>query len=173
MPQSRRENDRPRGEGKPRPRSASAKGHSAAEKSESRFRHGYRPGRAEKPVSAPANAVSAAGKSSPVSRRGYRPGRPGKAVSAPANVILVSGTDVDANAGLPNLTKYLSTSGAASRRHAAELIKDGHVSVNGAVCTDPSVRIAPGDRVTLDGRPVEPPRGYVRSEEHTSELQSQ
>ena len=62
---------------------------------------------------------------------------------------------------LPNLTKYLSTAGAASRRHAAELIKDGHVSVNGEVCVDPSVRIAPGDRVTLDGRAVRPVREYV------------
>ncbi len=94
-----------------------------------------------------------------MSRRGCRPGMPGKAVSAQPNEIPVSGTDTDA--ALPNLTKFLSTSGAASRRHAAELIKDGHVSVNCAVCTDPSVRIAPGDRVTLDGKPVEPPRGYV------------
>ena len=68
---------------------------------------------------------------------------------------------------LPNLTKYLSTAGAASRRHAAELIKDGHVSVNGEVCIDPSVRIAPGDRVTLDGRAVRPVREYVYVMLHT------
>jgi len=69
--------------------------------------------------------------------------------------------DAESPDALPNLTKYLSTAGTASRRHAAELIKDGHVSVNGEVCVDPSVRIAPGDRVTLDGRAVRPVREYV------------
>ena len=122
-------------------------------------RRGYRPGRAGKPVSAPANHDSVTGKSSSQSRREYRPGRAGKPVSASATTVSVSGTDADA--ALPNLTKFLSTSGAASRRHAAKLIKDGHVSVNGEVCTDPSVRIAPGDCVSLDGKTVEPPRGYV------------
>lgn len=72
----------------------------------------------------------------------------------------------------PNLTKFLANSGAASRRRSAELIKAGRVSVNGEVCTDPSVRIGPDDRVSLDGKRIEPveshvyvmlhkPRGYV------------
>ena len=38
-----------------------------------------------------------------------------------------------------NLTKYLSTAGVASRRHAADLIKEGHVLVNGVVETNPAV----------------------------------
>ena len=122
-------------------------------------RRGYRPGGTGKPVSAHASPGPATGNTSAQSRRGYRPGGAGKPVSAHANPVPVSGTDADA--ALPNLTKYLSTSGAASRRHAAELIKAGHVSVNGEVRTDPSVRVAPGDRVSLDGKPVEPPRGYV------------
>ncbi len=61
----------------------------------------------------------------------------------------------------PNLTKFLAASGAASRRHSAELIKTGHVSVNGEVRTDPSIRIGPDDRVTLDGKVIEPVRAYV------------
>ena len=61
----------------------------------------------------------------------------------------------------PNLTKFLAASGAASRRHSAELIKTGHVSVNGDVCIDPSVRISPDDRVSLDGRDIEPVRAFV------------
>ena len=79
--------------------------------------------------------------------------------------------DPDSNPN-PNLTKFLAVSGAASRRHSAELVKAGHVSVNGAVCIDPSVRIGPDDRVSLDGKDIEPvgefvyvmlhkPRGYV------------
>ena len=61
----------------------------------------------------------------------------------------------------PNLTKFLANSGAASRRRSAELIKTGHISVNGEVCTDPSVRIGPDDRVELDGRLIEPVESYV------------
>ncbi|MBO4288159.1 MAG: pseudouridine synthase [Kiritimatiellae bacterium] len=132
-------------------------------------RREYRPGaggRAGKSVSAPSRPRSGPAKPrpatdspSPESRRVYRPARAGKPVSAPANAVPVSGAGTDS--ALPNLTKFLSTSGAASRRHAAELIKDGHVSVNGAVCTDQSVRIAPDDRVSLDGERIEPPRGYV------------
>ena len=130
-------------------------------------RREYRPRRPGKPGSAPADARHAAGKS-PGPRRGYRPARAGKPVSAPVNAVPVT----DHDAALPNLTKFLAASGAASRRHAAELIKGGHVSVNGELCTDPSVRIADGDRVALDGKPVKSaslfyyvmlhkPRGYV------------
>ena len=123
-------------------------------------------GRPEKPAPsgphpAPAKGRSAAESRSPGFRRGYRPKVDGKPVPAHANAVPVPVSGTDADAALPNLTKYLSTSGAASRRHAAELIKGGHVSVNGEVRTDPSVRIAPGDRVTLDGKAIEPPRGYV------------
>ncbi len=123
-------------------------------------------GRPEKPAPsgphpAPAKGRSAAGSKSPGFRRGYRPKVDGKPVPAHANAVPVPVSGTDADAAPPNLTKYLSTSGAASRRHAAELIKNGHVSVNGEVRTDPSVRIAPGDRVTLDGKGIEPPRGYV------------
>ena len=88
--------------------------------------------------------------------------RPSPADAAPPRITGdVSNAPADSQDALPNLTKYLSTAGAASRRHAAELIKDGHVSVNGEVCVDPSVRIAPRDRVTLNGRAVRPVREYV------------
>jgi len=126
------------------------------------------PRRPGKPASAHTNARSAPENSSRAYRKGYRLRRPGKPVSAPASTVSVAGADP----ALPNLTKFLAASGAASRRHAADLIKGGHVSVNGELCTDPSVRIADGDRVTLDGTPVRlshsfyyvmlhKPRGYV------------
>jgi len=126
---------------------------------------GSRPRSAGKPVSAPVNAGR---------RRAPRqlPNVAEKPVSVPVNAVPAA----DGASELPNLTKFLSSSGAASRRHAAALIKDGHVSVNGEVCTDPSVRIADGDRVSLDGRPVKrvgsfvyvmlhKPRGYVCTSE--------
>ena len=111
---------------------------------------GDRPHRVGKPFSAPGK-----GKTGDVPVR--RSHRAGKTLSAPVNAVSSS----DGDAALPNLTKFLAASGAASRRHAADLIKTGHVSVNGEVCVDPSVRIAPGDHVSLDGKPVGPPRGYV------------
>lgn len=57
---------------------------------------------------------------------------------------------------------YLARSGAGSRRACDELVLSGRVSVNGAVCLDPATRIAPGDDVRLDNRPVKPkPLLYV------------
>ena len=74
----------------------------------------------------------------------------------------------------PNLSKYLSRCGAASRRSAVELIRSGRVGVTGAVETAPARRIAPGEVVTLDGKALSvperfhyvmlnKPRGYVCS----------
>jgi len=75
-----------------------------------------------------------------------------------------------------NLTKRLSTSGAASRRKAAELIKEGAVTVNGAVETNPATIVKPSDRITLNGKEIDSapelvyimlnkPRGYVCTNE--------
>ncbi len=72
----------------------------------------------------------------------------------------------------PNLTKFLSSSGVASRRACAELVRAGRVTVNGAVQTNPGARINPEDCVACDGKPVahatrlryvmlNKPRGYV------------
>ncbi len=52
------------------------------------------------------------------------------------------------------LNRFLARAGAASRREADALIAAGRVTVNGAVTTEMGVRVGPGDRVTLDGRPV-------------------
>ncbi len=54
----------------------------------------------------------------------------------------------------PLLAKTLAATGALSRRHAAEAIKNGRVSVNGAVVSDPAARVTPDARIELDGRPV-------------------
>lgn len=77
-----------------------------------------------------------------------------------------------------NLTKFLSSSGVASRRKSAELIKTGHVTLNGVVETNPGTRISNEDQVFCDGKKVEmrsaaqrhyimlhKPRGYVCTSE--------
>jgi pseudouridine synthase len=59
------------------------------------------------------------------------------------------------------LNAYLSRAGVASRRGAEELIRGGRVSVNGAVA-GLATFVEPGDRVELDGRPLElEPLAYV------------
>ncbi|MDP9211863.1 MAG: rRNA pseudouridine synthase [bacterium] len=61
------------------------------------------------------------------------------------------------------LGKFIATAGAASRRRAVELIKEGKVRVDGRVVTDPALEISPESRVTLEGKPVrrQPYRYYL------------
>ncbi|MBO4633650.1 MAG: 23S rRNA pseudouridine synthase F, partial [Lentisphaeria bacterium] len=56
-----------------------------------------------------------------------------------------------------SLTKYLSTSGVCSRRGAESLIAAGRITVNEIKAERGAMRVRPGDRVRLDGRPVAPP----------------
>ena len=53
------------------------------------------------------------------------------------------------------LQKFLSNAGIASRRHAEEMIKAGHVKINGKTVTVLGTKIDPDkDRVEADGRKV-------------------
>ena len=74
----------------------------------------------------------------------------------------------------PNLGKFLSLCGVASRRGAVELIRSGRVGVNGVVELDPARRVSAGEVVTFDGAVLavperfryvmlNKPRGYVCS----------
>lgn len=59
------------------------------------------------------------------------------------------------------LNAYLARAGVASRRGADELIRAGRVRVNGEAA-GLATFVGPGDRVEVDGRPLEPqPLGYV------------
>ncbi len=75
-----------------------------------------------------------------------------------------------------NLTKRLATAGIASRRKAAELIKNGEVTVNGKVETNPATLVSPSDKIRVEGSSVaetpdrvyimlNKPRGYVCTNE--------
>ena len=69
------------------------------------------------------------------------------------------------------LNSYVSHAGVCSRRKAAELIKDGSVSVNKKVSLDPSYDVKVEDKVTVFGRQLHveqklyimlnKPKGYV------------
>jgi 23S rRNA pseudouridine2605 synthase len=74
-------------------------------------------------------------------------------------------------AAIERLQRFLARAGVASRRRAEDLIRGGRVAVNGRTVTDPAARVAAGDEVRVDGRPVVPeapvvlalhkPAGYV------------
>lgn len=56
------------------------------------------------------------------------------------------------------LQKLIAAAGVASRRSAEQLIREGRVSVNGAVSRQPGQTALPGrDDVRVDGRPLRPP----------------
>ena len=50
------------------------------------------------------------------------------------------------------LAKYLAQAGVASRRAATQLVRDGRVSVDGALELDPAREIVDGEIVEFDGR---------------------
>lgn len=58
---------------------------------------------------------------------------------------------------LTRLNKYLARGGVASRRHADELIVKGCVRVNGKLVRELGTLVQSGDRVEVNGRPVELP----------------
>ena len=54
------------------------------------------------------------------------------------------------------LVKFLAHAGVASRRAAEEIVRDGRVTVDGEVVTDPARDVDESNEVALDGRRVEP-----------------
>jgi pseudouridine synthase len=55
------------------------------------------------------------------------------------------------------LTRFLSRSGTASRRHAEEMIREGRVTLNGKAVRDPGTNVDPKkDAVKVDGKRVKP-----------------
>lgn len=53
------------------------------------------------------------------------------------------------------IAKVLARAGVASRRVAETMVEAGRVAVNGGVLTSPAVNVTEGDRITVDGAPIE------------------
>jgi pseudouridine synthase len=53
------------------------------------------------------------------------------------------------------LQKVMAAAGVASRRVSEDLIAQGRVTVNGEVVTEPGRRVAPADRITVDGTAIQ------------------
>lgn len=52
------------------------------------------------------------------------------------------------------INKYIAYAGVASRRKAEELIKNGHVTINGTVVDNLATQVKASDRVEIDGSPI-------------------
>ncbi len=61
--------------------------------------------------------------------------------------------DHDKTGTIP-LNKYVAHAGVSSRRAAATLVKEGKVTVNGAVITDPGTKVLYTDTVKVNGKKV-------------------
>lgn len=57
----------------------------------------------------------------------------------------------DENAPMP-LNKYIAHSGICGRREAADLVKEGHVVVNGSKILEPGFKVTASDKVTIKGK---------------------
>ncbi len=59
------------------------------------------------------------------------------------------------------INKYIASAGICSRRKADELVTNGNVKVNGAVLTSPGYEVCEGDKVTVNGKPIDAERKKV------------
>jgi 23S rRNA pseudouridine2605 synthase len=65
------------------------------------------------------------------------------------------------NADQLPLNKYIAHGGICSRRDAAELIRQGKVTVNGQPVTEPGTKVSPTDLVKVSGKKVTISRNFV------------
>jgi 23S rRNA pseudouridine2605 synthase len=56
------------------------------------------------------------------------------------------------------IAKAMARAGIASRRDAEKMILEGRVTVNGTKVASPALDVQPGDKVTLDGKPIDEPQ---------------
>jgi 23S rRNA pseudouridine2605 synthase len=59
------------------------------------------------------------------------------------------------------LNKYIAHGGICSRRDAADLIRQGKVTVNGQLITEPGTKVAPTDLVKINGKKITISRNFV------------
>ena len=117
--------------------------------------------------------AAAKGAQAPAKQTPIKPGAPVKAAapikSAPVKGAPIKGSPVKAapaNAAplspdhLP-LNKYIAHSGICSRRDAADLIRNGKVTVNGKLVTEPGTKVLPTDLVKVSGKKITISRNFV------------
>jgi pseudouridine synthase len=146
------------------------------------------------PASAGKRTPASAGKRTPGAASGKSSGAAGKRTAPAAGRRVAAGPGKRGNAGPGKrgnagpggrrtaappaaaaepmrLNKYIANSGLCARREADELIKSGHVTVNGVKVTDMGVKVKLSDNVEYKGKKITPekkvyillnkPKGYV------------
>lgn len=114
----------------------------------------------EKPASRAGRPVTAAkGPSKPAagSYKAFKSdkgnGKPAKA-SYPGNPMDADKKDATTRDSLIPLNKYVAHSGVCGRREAAELVKEGKVTVNGDKIFEPGYKVSQADKILVKGKPI-------------------
>jgi 23S rRNA pseudouridine2605 synthase len=63
--------------------------------------------------------------------------------------------------GLMPINKFISHCGICSRRDAADLVKQGKITLNGQPVTDPGTKVSPNDLVKWNGKKISISRNFV------------
>lgn len=58
------------------------------------------------------------------------------------------------------LHKYIASAGVSSRRKAEDLIREGRITVNGAVVTEMGIKVSDTDEIAMDGELLKPAKLY-------------
>lgn len=87
-----------------------------------------------------------------------------KSVKSPSADAIPTGktvAKVDTAASVMPLNKYIAHCGICARRDAAALVKEGVVTVNGAVITEPGFKVTAKDTITVKGKKASISRNLV------------
>ncbi len=87
--------------------------------------------------------------------------KPNKYIKKESEDTVVKKDDEKATTEQMPLNKYIAHGGICSRRDAAQLVKEGKVTVNGTSATDPGIKITQNDVVKVGNKKVIPSRNFV------------
>ncbi|HEX8357695.1 MAG TPA: pseudouridine synthase, partial [Segetibacter sp.] len=98
----------------------------------------------------------------PFSKKGKEiPAKPKQDPQKPAQSNYSDRNAEKATGEMMPLNKYVAHGGICSRRDAAQLVKDGKVTVNGTAATDPGMKVSSTDIVMVGNKKIIPSRNFV------------
>lgn len=109
-----------------------------------------KPASSDKPTRGAGRPVSA---SKGLGRPAAGSAKPAK-TTYPGNPMDADKKDATTRASLIPLNKYVAHSGVCGRREAAELVKEGKVTVNGDKIFEPGYKVSQADKILVKGKPI-------------------